>query len=49
MITFVGAGIAVIAILMAVGGSRLSQRWFIVMSGLMAAGLLAIWFLVPRP
>jgi hypothetical protein len=45
ILTLVGAGIALIAVWMGVGGSRLSPRSLIVMSGLIAAGLLAIWFL----
>jgi hypothetical protein len=43
-VMFVGAIIALIVLVTALGGSRLSQRWAIGMFSMVAAALLAIWF-----
>ena len=43
-VMFVGAIVALVVLVSALGGSRLSKRWVIRMFSMVAAALLAIWF-----
>jgi len=43
-VMFVGAIVALVVLVSALGGSRLSKRWAIRMFSMVAAALLAIWF-----
>ena len=43
-VMLVGAIVALVVLVTALGGSRLSQRWAIGIFGMVAAALLAIWF-----